>query len=288
MESISKKRQQFSIKNGFNDLDFSFFRLNEFSINLLFLLITQIDSKNDEELFTYRMTIKELEEIFDKKRINKLTIHKAREELFEQTIQISLKEEPLIEISIFSVFIIDGNLLQLKLNDAFQRFFLEINSKTPYFKGYMSEFLALKNINAKHLYLLLRQLLNRRYNKQYTVKDLRTKLGFSENEYVKFKDFNRKVLKNSIESINQFTSLNAEIIYVRHSRDVERVEFKISETKKTRAVNNSKISTIERMVNWANETVDDDDKLKDSALKWVQEGNDDTIVDVEVLTPKKK
>ncbi|MDY0115995.1 MAG: replication initiation protein [Sulfurimonadaceae bacterium] len=290
MESISKKRQQFSIKNEFNELDFSFFRLNEFSINLLLLLVTQIDSKNDEDFFTYQLTTKELEEIFKKKRINKLTIHKAREELFEQTIQISLKEESPVEINIFSVFTIDGNLLQLKLNDAFKRFFLTINSKTPYFKGYMNEFLALKNVNTKRIYLLLRQLLNRRYNKQYSITELLHTLGFKENQYKNFKDLNSKVIKSSVDSINEFTSLDVEVVQIKSAHKVVKVEFVVTETKSARDKYNHNEKIFKDMYEWANneESLNFKNASARQAVKeWVGETNCDEYIDIEVLRKTK-
>jgi plasmid replication initiation protein len=290
VESISKKRQQFSIKNEFNELDFSFFRLNEFSINLLLLLVTQIDSKNDEDFFTYQLTTKELEEIFKKKRINKLTIHKAREELFEQTIQISLKEESPVEINIFSVFTIDGNLLQLKLNDAFKRFFLTINSKTPYFKGYMNEFLALKNVNTKRIYLLLRQLLNRRYNKQYSITELLHTLGFKENQYKNFKDLNSKVIKSSVDSINEFTSLDVEVVQIKSAHKVVKVEFVVTETKSARDKYNHNEKIFKDMYEWANneESLNFKNASARQAVKeWVGETNCDEYIDIEVLRKTK-
>lgn len=289
MGLINKTRQQFSIKNEFNELNFAHLRLSELSMNLLFLLITQIDSKNDEDLNTYRITIKNLEEILGKKRINKSTIEKSREELFTNTFMEDPRDT-LASFSIFSIFTIDGNLLELKINDAMKNFFIQINANTPYFKGYLVEYISLKNSNTKNLYLLLRQLLNRRYNKQYTVEELRTELGFNENEYTKFKDFNRKVLKSSIESINKFTSLNVKSVYIRHSRDVERVEFEISETKKTRAIKSTIMSAADqRVMNWANGIVDEnepEDPVLALARKWCEE--DTSIMDVEIIHSKIK
>lgn len=124
----------------------------------------------------------------------------------------------------------------------------------PYILGLKSRFtrydinnvMVLTEKYSIRLYELLKQY--EKINKRIlSVKTLRSML-ILENKYTAFKDFEKYVIKRSVEEINKETDLSIEYMKIKKGKKIEKIEFSISKKMKVKEIENEKMKEIYSLI----------------------------------------
>jgi len=103
-----------------------------------------------------------------------------------------------------------------------------LNLNVNYTKYLIKNIRKLNTFYAIRLYELLIQFRKTKF-KIITVENLRYMLGISDNEYIRYYDFKKKVLLASQERINKNTDLDFDFDELKEGRKVEKIKFFINE-----------------------------------------------------------
>lgn len=215
-------RDIFSISNAFNSVKSE---LSQLSMDLFFLLVTQV-TKEDDELFLYETSMSEIQKIFNR-RITLNNIQNAIQELLHCNIEFNIDDKTIIT-TLLSTFEYTCGTIQFKLNDNLID--ILINQKTKYTVASLHELISIKSVYAKRLYLLFKQFF---IKKEYMMHlDHIYKVLNLEGKYERYSHFKNKILNPAIRLINDKTSLNVSMRELTKNRTVQRIKFDINSTKK--------------------------------------------------------
>ena len=120
--------------------------------------------------------------------------------------------------------------VELKWHDNIIGLLCQLGESTLYSKYNLEDVCKLKSINAIRLYRILNKWALAK-TKTFDLKEYRRLMGFNEIEYTTFKHLNNQVIKPSLEAINLYTNLNAEVELKYTGRSVTGVTFNISKKK---------------------------------------------------------
>lgn len=119
---------------------------------------------------------------------------------------------------------LDGETAEIILSQSLKPFLLQL--KDNFTKYEMIEVLGLRGKYTIRLYELFRSYL---WLGEWKVKVSELKDIIQCNKYKEFKEFNRNVLKYSIDEINQYSGIDVKYITIRNGRKIEEIYFKIEE-----------------------------------------------------------
>lgn len=262
-------RDAFIINNSFNRMKS---QLSQLSMDLFFLLITQVTKEHDA-LFLYQTSMSEIQRIFNR-RIKQENMQNSIEELLTYSFELNINDE-IITTSLLSTFEYDSGTIQFKLNDNLID--ILINQKTRYTVASLQELVSLKSVYAKRIYLLLKQFAT---SKEFIMhlSDIYKILNL-ENKYERYSHFKNRILNPAIRSINKQTSLEISIYEHLKNQTVQRIKFNITSPLKQAKVKSEKMSDIEKLNSWLDESEsrlsqNDPDKLfYDEDVKLIKPSN---------------
>lgn len=232
-------RDIFSISNAFNSVKSE---LSQLSMDLFFLLVTQV-TKEDDELFLYETSLAEIQRKFER-RIKKESIQEAGQELFDINFEFKIGDKQ-INTTPLSIFEYDNGTIRFKLNSALMD--IVINQKTKYTVASLHELISIKSVYAKRIYLLLKQFAE---GKEFIMHLTNIyKILNLENKYKRYSHFKNKILNPAIKSINEQTSLNISMQELTKNRTVQRIKFDINSTKKEKKSGYSGLDALKAWLN---------------------------------------
>lgn len=201
IEKINK-RNVIRLSNSMNTIVYN---LSAVALDILYSLFANI-RREDEELFAYEITIKELENKLGRK-INKNSLTNALNELAENEVYFLFNPEIKFKLLEVCEHIVADSILTIKLNDMLKEYLL--NLEKEFFKINLNSFLKLKNRYSKILYCILCQYKNMKKIK-IKVEDLKKLLDvpITLNSYGNFK---QRVLNPTLEflkNLDEFDYIN--------------------------------------------------------------------------------
>lgn len=229
-------RDAFSIHSSFNQTQS---QLSQLALDIFFLLVTQV-TKEDDELFLYETSLAEIQRRFAR-RIKKESMQQAGQELLDISFEFKMDDKQ-ISTPLLSTFEYDGGTIQFKLNNTLTD--IVINQRSKYTVASLNEFIALKSVYTKRLYLLMKQFSTGKefvmhLGNIYNILDLQDK-------YARYSHFKNRILNPAIKSINENTTLTISIYEHLKYQTVQHVTFSINSPKKQVIIPKNKMSNAEK------------------------------------------
>ncbi len=219
-KKFNKNKDQFFLHNGFNTLSTIF---SELSLNIVVLLLAQIDSKRDSKAFQYTFKISELEGYFNMKRIRKEHLLASQKELLENEVTLKYAKDLFISCRLLSSFKIEKQKVTLQLSEDISPFMLKL--RYNFFRASAADFYRLKNVNAKRLYLLIKQYENNKITRVYPIQELKNILTFKTN-YDRDRDV-KKAIQQLLNTITEQTNIQVSMNEFKDGRTIDRLSFTI-------------------------------------------------------------
>lgn len=211
---------------------------------LLLACISQIDSRLDlSKKDEFTVTAKQFASMFgsDPKSAYK-QIEAAAEDLFERKIVVDNKKAKIKFVSRWSSSV-EYNYGEGSVTIGFSQKILPLISqlKEQFTKYNIEHVSRLTSVHAIRIYELCLQYL-KIGERNFEIDDFKKTLGL-EDQYPEFKDFNKRVLKSSVDQINKHTDIKIKVNPIRKNRKIISLKFDI-ESKKPRAhkISNQKIN----------------------------------------------
>lgn len=243
-------KKTFKITNSFNLADIN---LNILSLDLFFLLVTQI-SKEDTEIYEYHTSLSTLKKKLNKNYLNKESVIKSVNELLKTPVQFNYKanddSEQISSYPLFSKFTYQEGQIEFRLNpDLYD--LIQLNNR--FTTGNLDEFISLKGFYPKRLYLLCQQWKStNRFS--INIEHFRKILNIG-NKYEKFGMFKERIINNSIKEINELTSLDVTMLEPsKNGKKIDKINFLINKEVKPKK---KKDTAFDNLAAWVNQ--DDDD-----------------------------
>ena len=218
-----------------NKLISASYRLGLDEQRLLLACISQIDSrlelsKKDE----FTVTAKQFASMFgsDPKSAYK-QIEAAAEDLFERKIVVDNKKEKIKFVSRWSSSV-EYNYGEGSVTIGFSQKILPLISqlKEQFTKYNLEHVSRLTSVHAIRIYELCLQYL-KIGERNFEMSEFKKILGL-DGQYPEFKDFNKRVLKSSIDQINENTDIKIKVNPIRQNRKIVSLKFEI-ESKQARS-----------------------------------------------------
>ncbi|RMB00058.1 replication initiation protein [Hydrogenothermus marinus] len=200
----------------------------EFSIVLFLIALIQ---PQDEDLKEYQIPVKILKAISGTKHKNMYRVVKeALEGLLKKPIKIKTLEEDGKERFLICNFISHG-----EYKEGEGSFIVGIDKKLKPYLLFLKEnftssklkyFFSLRSFYSMRLYILLKQFEKTGFRVDY-IPELREILGIGKNEYPRFDNFEKRVIKKAVEEINQKTDLEVSYKKKKTGRRITHIEFYI-------------------------------------------------------------
>ena len=213
-----------------NDLIQARHRLSLEELRLMDTIISFIQP-DDENFKIYRIPVSVLKELYESERHDIYDVVKRTlQGLLSKPIKIETKGKDGKKELIIANFISDGyykegkGFFEVSISPRMKPFLLQFKdffTRIPLKYTYL-----LRSTYAVRLYELLKQYENTGYRID-KLEDLREMLGVEENEYKRFFDFEKRVLKKAVEEINEKTDLEVSYEKKKTGRKITHIEFTI-------------------------------------------------------------
>ena len=197
----------------------------------IFLSLISLIQPDDEDFKDYKISVKAISELIGTKHKNMYRVlDEATDRLMQRIIKIEAIDEN--DKKIFKKFAFisyaeykegEGYLI-ISIDKHLKPYLLQL--KEQFSKVPLKYLFKLRSTYAVRLYELLKQYENTGYRVDYLL-DLREMLGVEENEYKRFSDFEKRVLKQAIEEINEKTDLEVSYKKKKTGRKITHIEFEI-------------------------------------------------------------
>ena len=202
---------------------------------LLYTTISMI-AIEDDNFQTYTFEVKALKEFFKIKRNDfHKECEKLADELMSKHFTIKNEQDKWEKYHILNNIKYDKGKLQLKLDDSLKPFLL--NLKKEFTSVPVQLLVLMRSYYSMRIYLYLRMYYNQHL--YYKSKEAEVKivvpvselenLFFTEKDtkYARFSNFNQRILKPSIEEINETMDFIVSVDYVKNGKVITEVEFTI-------------------------------------------------------------
>jgi len=190
-------------------------------------LISQISS-DDEDFKHYQVPIKELAKSIGLESIKYKRMAEITDHLMKRIITIEMIEEKkLIQIAWlrYAEYEYGKGVMKVGFAPELMPYLLQLKSNFTAFQ--LAAILSFSSLYAIRIYELLKQY-EKIGSRTFGLPELKTCLGISENEYLKYNHFKDKVLRIALREINSKTDLHIEIEEIKESRRVAELCFYIT------------------------------------------------------------
>ena len=197
----------------------------------IFLSLVSLIQPDDEDFKDYKISVKAIAELIGTKHKNMYRVlNEATDRLMKRIIKIETIDEN--DKKMFEKFAFisyakykegEGYLI-VSIDKHLKPYLLQL--KEQFSKVPLKYLFRLRSTYAVRLYELLKQYENTGYRVDY-LPDLREMLGVEPEEYPRFDNFDRRVLKQAIEEINEKTDLEVSYKKKKTGRRITHIEFEI-------------------------------------------------------------
>jgi len=206
------------------------YRLTLEEQRILLSLISLIQP-DDEDFKDYKISVKALSELIETKHKNMYRVlNEATDRLMQRIIKIETLDEnnkrmfEKFSFISYAKYKEGEGYLIISIDKHLKPYLLQL--KEQFSKVPLKHLFKLRSTYAVRLYELLKQYENTGYRVDY-LPDLREMLGVEPNEYPRFDNFERRVLKQAIKEINEKTDLEVSYKKKKTGRKITHIEFEI-------------------------------------------------------------
>lgn len=151
-------------------------------------------------------------------------LQKVIKGIHNKGIEIYVDDEDWEFINVFSWLKFKNGILTLELTDKIMPLIYNLKEKFTQYK--LHEVINFKSQYSIRIYeLLISENYRGKGLKRYDIIELRNILGIKENEYSRFNDFDRRVLKVAIDEINEKSNMVVKIEKERWGRNIRFIDF---------------------------------------------------------------
>ena len=198
----------------------------ELSLNeqkIILYAVSKLDTTKDK-FNILELETKEFMELLDTSQFRYTEIRELVSNLMSKQVRIETDKRDLVANWISSIdYIKDTGLIELEFSEKLIPYLLQLKERFTRYQ--LNNILHLKNKHSIRIYELLKQY-QKIGQREFTINELK-KILMLENKYKQFRDFNKSVLKLTMEEINEFTDLIIDIDYIKKGRKVESIKYKI-------------------------------------------------------------
>lgn len=198
----------------------------ELSLNeqkIILYAVSKLDTTKDK-FNILELETKEFMELLDTSQFRYTEIRELVSNLMSKQVRIETDKRDLVANWISSIdYIKDTGLIELEFSEKLIPYLLQLKERFTRYQ--LNNILHLKNKHSIRMYELLKQY-QKIGQREFTINELK-KILMLENKYKQFRDFNKSVLKLTMEEINEFTDLIIDIDYIKKGRKVESIKYKI-------------------------------------------------------------
>ena len=142
--------------------------------------------------------------------------------LMSKQVRIETDKRDLVANWVSSIdYIKDAGLIELEFSEKLIPYLLQLKERFTRYE--LKNILYLKNKHSIRIYELLKQY-QAIGHRTFTIDELKEILMLEDN-YKQFRDFNKSVLKLTMDEINEFTDLNIDIKYIKQGRKVVSIKY---------------------------------------------------------------
>ena len=197
---------------------------------IILAMVSEIQP-DDEDFKEYRISLKSFNEMLGLKGKTKYTeIKDIVKSLMGKTIEIPRKNKGwLLANWVSSAEYIDGEgVIELTFSPKLKPYLLQLKEFTLY---RLSNILALNSTYSIRLYELMKkwEFIG---SWEYSLEELRGKLGVEEGTYPKYSNFKARVLSNAVKEVNEKTDFYISFEEIKKGRSVARIKFSIKNVSK--------------------------------------------------------
>jgi plasmid replication initiation protein len=144
--------------------------------------------------------------------------------LMSKALTINTKESELVTSWLSSMeYIRDEGIVELEFSKKLIPYLLQLQEKFTRYE--LKNILSLQNKYSIRVYELLKSWEYKKKPKEIFLEDLRKYLGIGEDEYLRFSNFENRVLKVTRDEINQYTDLNINYEKLKTGRRITSIRF---------------------------------------------------------------
>lgn len=188
-----------------NDLIEARYQLNLNEQKIILYAVSKLD-RNKDHFNILKLNVKEFVELLGTQTDRYSEVREIIRELRKKEIVIHAKEGEIITGWLSSIQNKNG-VIELEFSEKLIPYLLQLKERFTSYE--LKNILYLKNKYSIRIYELLKQYENMSTNtRKFELLELKKMLMLDENQYSRFYDFNRFVLKPSMEEINKFTDID--------------------------------------------------------------------------------
>lgn len=193
--------------------------LNEQKIVLY--AVSKLDTTKDK-FNILELETREFMQLLNTSQFRYTEIRELVSNLMSKQVRIETDKRDLVANWVSSIdYIKDTGLIELEFSEKLIPYLLQL--KEQFTRYELKNILYLKNKHSIRVYELLKQYQTIGY-RAFTIEELK-KILMLEDKYEQFRDFNKSVLKPSMEEINEFTDLNIDIELIKQGRKVVSIKY---------------------------------------------------------------
>lgn len=202
----------------------------------IMLVLISLIQPDDEDFKDYKIPVKVVADLIGTKHKN---MYKVLDEATSRLMQRVIKIETIddqnkktfkkFSFISYAEYREGRGYLLISIDKHLKPYLLKLKEK--FTKVPLKYVFPLRSIYAVRLYELLKQYEGTGFRVDY-LPDLREMLGIEENEYTRFDNFERRVLKTAIKEINEKTDLEVSYQKKKTGRKITHIEFKIKTKQK--------------------------------------------------------
>lgn len=207
--------------------------LNEQKIILY--AVSKLDDTKDK-FNILELETREFMQLLNTSQFRYTEIRELVSNLMSKQVRIKTDKRDLVANWVSSIdYIKDAGLIELEFSEKLIPYLLQLKERFTRYQ--LNNILYLKNKHSIRIYELLKQY-ETIGKREFTIDELK-KILMLEGKYEQFRDFNKSVLKQTMEEINEFTDLDIDIEYIKQGRKVVAVKYTIEgREKKEEAITN--------------------------------------------------
>lgn len=196
--------------------------LNEQRVILYSVSMLDRDKKNFEIV---KVKINELTNLLDTTEKRYTEFKEIAENLISKTLTIKKEKSELVTSWLSSMeYIENEGVIELEFSQKLIPYLLQLKEKFTRYE--LKNILSLKNKHSIRVYELMKQY-EKIGERKISLEELREYLGIGEDEYLRFGNFENRVLKTTKEEINEYTDLIIDYEKIKKGRRIDSILFKI-------------------------------------------------------------
>ena len=204
-----------------NDLIEARYKLNLNEQKIILYAVTMLD-RNKDKFNIISLNVKEFTELIGTTSERYTEIREVVRELRKKEIIINTNESELITGWLSSIdYIKASGMVELEFSEKLIPYLLQLKERFTRYQ--LKNILSLKNKHSIRIYELMKQYQTIGH-RTFTIDELKELLMLDE-KYTEFKNFNRFVIKQTMEEINEYTDINIDFELIKKGRNVVSIKY---------------------------------------------------------------